>query len=103
MFNRTKKDTETYPVSLPPYPLRTVCDVEEQMDPFLGEIFVQHEPFGAQLTPEWEPTVWWRVIARNGSLKLETRYEDEAREAWMPGEALQRLYQKTDEKWVTEP
>lgn len=81
-----------------------VCDVvEEPENPFAGEIWTPNVTFEAmEATPEWEKTRWWRVISPSGSLWNETSDEQEARDSMREGDVLQRLYQKTDEKWVSE-
>jgi len=46
-----------------------------------------------------KPTGWWRVIAADRSLWLETSDEQEARDAVRPGDKLQQQYSWTAEEW----
>jgi hypothetical protein len=45
-------------------------------------------------------SMWWRVVAPDGSIWCETSVESEAREAMRPGDYLWRLWQRTEEVWM---
>ena len=49
---------------------------------------------------DWTPTRWWRVLADDGSLWAETSNEAEARLLMRPGDTLQRLYERAEQRWV---
>lgn len=48
---------------------------------------------------EWEPFVWWRVLAADGSLWCETSDEREARESMRPGHTLWKLWRREEMEW----
>lgn len=47
-----------------------------------------------------EASRWWRVIAPDGSLWCETSDEREARSHMREGDTLERLYIRTENRWV---
>jgi len=57
---------------------------------------------GPETGQEWQPGRWWRVVAPEGDIWCETSDEDEAREALRRGDRLERLYVRTDRKWVAQ-
>lgn len=48
----------------------------------------------------WELSRWWRVIAPDGSLWCETSDMEEARNCMREGDTLERLYMRTENRWV---
>jgi alkylated DNA nucleotide flippase Atl1 len=48
---------------------------------------------------EWK-LAWWRVTAPDGSVRAESRDEQECRELTRPGDTLARLEQRTEFRWV---
>ena len=54
--------------------------------------------------PSFRPGRWWRVLAPDGSLWLETSRESVARQMARPGDTLQREYvTEPEDVWVTVP
>ncbi len=51
----------------------------------------------------WEPSRWLRVTAPDGSLRLETSDDAEARRLIRPGDTLERLWRRVDQQWRPEP
>lgn len=43
--------------------------------------------------PEWTATRWWRAVAPDGTLWLESSNEREVRERARPDDTIQRLYE----------
>lgn len=101
MNNHENRRAETYPVSVPAH-LQPPKFGEGQPEPNEIPNLPPHHFVMTPIPPDWSATKWWRVIAPNGSLWCETSFEDEARKAMRPGDRLERLYQKTEEKWVYE-
>lgn len=48
----------------------------------------------------WGPGRWWQVLAPDGSLWCGTSDEQEARAAMRPGDRLQRLMQRVEQRWI---
>lgn len=47
--------------------------------------------------PEWEPGRWYRAVAPDGSLWLETSNPKEVHERARPGDRLERLWHTTEQ------
>lgn len=48
----------------------------------------------------WQASRWWRVIASDYSLWCETSDEQEARSRMREDDTLERLYIRTENRWM---
>jgi hypothetical protein len=49
--------------------------------------------------PGWGPTRWWRAVGPDGELWCESSDEDEVREHARPGDQIQHLWRRVEERW----
>lgn len=54
---------------------------------------------------DWQPTRWWRVIARDGSLWCESSDKGECQSKMRPDDTLQQLWERVEKRelWYTAP
>lgn len=52
------------------------------------------------MSGNFKATRWWRIIDSNGELWCETSSQQEAEDSVRPGDTLQRLYERTEQRWM---